>query len=243
MSTTLNPTGVLARTSDVILAKLGKHEKAMAATKGQTMALFMIFLNFMEAAYSVGNITEKEYQRYLEACIKVPENVEKTIEDTISWFEANERRVMEAKKYFLLGYGSNYGTVQEAALKFFECHKRCTMALELEESLHGPFRALGETDMVFFVTAEAGPELERMQKLAQAIEPYCKNRIMMQSNRNPVKGDALVIHSSDVEFVNTIEYLVAFQVLSYLIADHMGIDLSIPLVASLDDVMLPAYED
>ena len=28
-----------------------------------------------------------------------------------------------------------------------------------------------------------------------------------------------------------------------MIADEMGIDLSIPLVASLDDAMSPAYED
>ena len=55
MSTTLNPKGVLARTSDVILAKPGKHEVAMAATKGQTMAIFMILLNFLEAAYHTGN--------------------------------------------------------------------------------------------------------------------------------------------------------------------------------------------
>jgi len=46
-----------------------------------------------------------------------------------------------------------------------------------------------------------------------------------------------------VEFVNAIEYLIPLQVLSFLIADKLGIDLSIPLVSSLDGVMLPAYED
>lgn len=243
MSTTLNPTGVLARTSDVVLAKPGKHEVAMAATKGQTMAIFLIFLNFLEAAYHAGNITQEEYNKYLAACECVPENVEKTVEDTISWFRTNEGRIMGAQKYFLLGYGANYGTVQEAALKFFECHGKPTLPLELEESLHGPFRALGKTDMAFFIAAEECPERERMQRLAQAVESYCENRIMIQSVQNPVKGDILPIHSSDVEFVNAIEYLVPLQVLSFLIADKMDIDLSIPLVASLDSVMLPAYED
>jgi len=243
MATTLHPTGVLARTTDIVLAKPGGHEVAMAATKGQTMALFMIFLNFLEAGYQSGNITEEEYVRYLSACEKVPENVEKTIEDTTAWFRANKDRVMGAEKYFLLGYGANFGTVQEAALKFFECHQKPTIALELEESLHGPFRALGKKDIVFFLAAEECPERERMQRLAEAVEPYCENRVLIQSTTNPAKGDVLAIHSSDVEFIDAIEYLIPLQVLSYLIADEMGIDLSVPLVSSLDGVMLPAYED
>lgn len=243
MSTTLNPTGVLARTSDVVLEKPGKHEIAMAATKGQTMTLYMIFLNFLEASWQASNISREEYDRYLLACEKVPEHVEKTIKDAVDWFDKNEARVMAAQKYFLLGYGANYGTVQEAGLKFFECHGKPTVSLELEESLHGPLRTLHKTDMAFFLIAESGAERDRMQKLAKATQPYCDNRIMILSNQNAAKEDALIIHSSDVEFVNAIEYLIPLQVLSFLIADKMGIDLSIPLVASLDHDMLPAYED
>lgn len=243
MSTTLNPQGILARSSDIVLAKPGRHEIAMASTKGQTMAIFMIFLNFLEAAYHAGNLSQEEYKWYLRACEQVPENIEKTIENTISWFEKNEQRVMNASKYFLLGYGANYGTAQEAALKFFECHGKPTIALELEESLHGPFRALDKTDMVFFITSENGPEKIRMQRLSQAIEPYCENRILVQSIQSPETGDILSVPTSDVEFVNTIEYLVPLQVLSFLIADRKGIDLSVPLVSSLDEVMSPAYED
>lgn len=243
MCTTLNPEGVLARSSDVVLAKPGRHETAMASTKGQTMAIFMIFLNFLEAAYRAGNISQAEYERYLQACKKVSGNVEKNIMNTVSWFEENEQRVMNASKYFLLGYGANYGTVQEAALKFFECHGKPAISLELEEALHGPFRALDKRDMVFFLAAEAGLEQERMRRLAQASEPYCDNRILIQSTDNPEAGDVLPIYSSDVEFVNTIEYLIPLQVLSFLIADRRGIDLSIPLVASLDGEMSPAYED
>ena len=243
MSTTLNPQGILAQSSDIVLAKPGKHEVAMASTKGQTMAIFMIFLNFLEAAYHAGSLSQTEYDRYLHACEQAPENIERSIEDTISWFEKNEQRVMNASKYFLLGYGANYGTAQEAALKFFECHGKPTISLELEESLHGPFRALDRRDMVFFIAAEDGPEKERMRRLSQAVEPYCENRILMQNIHEKTSGDILPVSTSDVEFVNAIEYLVPLQVLSFLIADKKGIDLSVPLVSSLDGVMSPAYED
>ena len=245
MCTTLNPKGILARNSDVVLVKPGRHEEAMASTKGQTMAIFMIFLNFLEAAYRAGNLSRAEYDRYLRACEKVPDNIEKTIGNTVSWFEKNAERVMNASKYFLLGYGANYGTVQESALKFFECHGKPSVPLELEEALHGPFRALEKRDMIFFLAAEAGPEQERMMRLAQASEPYCDNRILIRSGSADISegGDVLSIYSSDVEFVNTIEYLIPLQVLSFLIADRMEINLSIPLVAALDETMSPAYED
>ena len=243
MSTTLNPQGVLAKSSDVVLAKPGRHEVAMASTKGQTMAIFMIFLNFLEAAYHADRLSQTEYERYLQACERLPDNIEKSIVNTISWFKKNEQRVMNASKYFLIGYGANYGTVQEAALKFFECHGKPAIALELEESLHGPFRALAKKDMIFFLAAEDGPEKERMRLLAEAAAPYCENRILLQSAEDPAAGDILPVEASNVEFVNAIEYLVPLQVLSFLIADRKGINLSIPLVGSLDEVMSPAYED
>ena len=243
MSTTLIPTGVLARTSDVVLAKPGKHEVAMAATKGQTMAIFMILLNFLEAALAAGQISREEYEIYLEACRQVPEHVDKTIDATLAWFEANKERVMAAEKYFLVGYGANFGTVQEAGLKFFECHGKPTVSLELEESLHGPLRGLGKKDVAFFLAAEDGFEKERMVKLAKALENHCDNCILICDGKDALPGDRLPIHSSNREFVNAIEYLVSLQILSFVIAKELGIDLTVPLVADLDPVMLPAYED
>lgn len=243
MSTTLNPQGILAKTSDVVLGKPGKHEVAMAATKGQTMAIYMIFLNFLEAAYQNGKISGDEYARYLSACEKVPDNVEKTIHSTVEWFSKNRKRVMDAGQYFLLGFGANYGTVQEAGLKFFECHGKPSMPLELEESLHGPFRGLGKKDMAFFVAAEEGAQRERMLTLADAVKFCCDNRIILQNANREARGDILPVYTSDVEFINAVEYLIPFQVLAFLIADALDIDLTVPLVAELDDVMLPAYED
>lgn len=241
MSTTLNPTGVLARTSDIVLPKPGKHEIAMAATKGQTMALYMILLNFLEAARIWGTVSQEEYTRFLDAMARVPGNVEQTIEETIFWFKQNKERMLRADKYFLLGYGANYGTVQEAGLKFFECHGKPTMALELEESLHGPLRGLGKRDVAFFLAAEDCPEKQRMEKLAKALAPHCDNCVLVCGG--DLTGDTLPIASGNVPYVNTIEYLVSLQTLSFAIADSLGIDLSVPLVADLDPVMLPAYED
>ena len=244
VSTTLNPDGLLARTSDVVLPKSGSHEAAMAATKGQTMALLLLLMCFLDAAADTGAISEQSYQRYLSACEALPRHVEKSISLAQDWFSDNEARIMAAEQFFILGYGANFGTAQESALKFYECHQRPTLALEMEDSLHGPFRALHKTDAIFLLCAEDGPERDRMHTLADALSPYCDNRILVQ-REDRAAGDpgSLPVCTDDVEFVNAIGYLVPMQVLSYLISANLGIDLTIPLVSGLDSVMLPAYED
>ena len=243
--TTLNPEGVLARECDVVLAKLGDSEHAIAATKNQTMALFLLLTCFVEAAGALDVIDDIQYERLIAALAAGPENIAATIESTLAWTDANERRLMSASAFFLVGYGANYGTVQEAALKFYETHERPSYAFELEETLHGPFRALHQDDMLLMLSAEAGAERERMELLARCCEPFCANRVLIMSKEQAATtyGDVLPISSGGVEFVDTIEYLVPLQVIAARMSDCLGIDLTAPKVASLDPVMLPAYRD
>lgn len=242
--TTLNPEGVLARECDAVLPKPGAHEVAMATTKGQTIALLSLLLCFVDAAHALGRISDDEHAAYLADISEVPAHVEASIGLACEWFSLNRNAVMGADQFFILGYGSNWGTAQEAALKFYECHQVPTLALELEEALHGPFRALARDDMAFFICAEEGPERERALTMADALEAYNSKRVCLRRADDAAFGPLdLPVATSDRPFVNAIEYLVPFQVLSYLISDELGIDLSIPLVPALDPIMVPGYAD
>lgn len=244
--TTLNPEGELARECDVVLAKLGDSECAIAATKNQAMALFLLLTCFVEAARALDVIDGVQYEGFISALAAVPENIAATIESARAWTDANEHRLMSAPAFFLVGYGANYGTVQEAALKFYETHERPSYAFELEETLHGPFRALHQDDMLLMLSAEAGAERERMELLARCCEPFCANRVLIMSKKQAATttyGDVLPIFSGDMEFVDTLEFLVPLQVIAAHMSDCLGIDLTVPKVASLDPVMLPAYWD
>ena len=243
MCTTLIPDGVLARECDVVLPKVGDHEVAMAATKGQTQALLLLTMCFADASRALGLADPGLLDRIDSALDALSDNVGRSIDLACSWFGANRDRVMAARQFFLLGYGCNFGTVQEAALKFFECHRRPTVALELEESLHGPFRALHRDDMCLFLRDGTGPEAARCETLAAALGAYCDNDVLLAREGTAPGPDVLPVATSDVAPVSAIEYLVPLQVLAYLVSDALGIDLSVPLVDALDPVMLPAYED
>ena len=241
--TTLNPAGVLARECDVVLAKPGTHERAMAATKSQTTALYLVLTCLIEAARALGSLDAETYTALAAALDAVPDNVEGTIEQTLSWCAANQARLREAPAFFLIGYGANYGTAQEAALKFYETHERPSYAFELEETLHGPFRALHRHDMALFLSAEPGAERERMALLAPACRAFCDNCVVVQSQGQRRDEDALAIWSGDIEHVDTIEYLVALQVIADRVSLWQGFDLTMPKVGVLDSLMQPAYTD
>lgn len=86
----------------------------------------------------------------------------------------------------------------------------------------------------------------RMETLARCCEPFCVNRILIMSKKQAATttyGDVLPIFSGDMEFVDTLEFLVPLQVIAAHMSDCLGIDLTVPKVASLDPVMLPAYRD
>lgn len=246
--TTLNPHGVLARECDVVLVKPGASERSIAATKNQTMALYMLLSCLVEAGHCLGRLGDGEYTRALHALDSVPDNVRETILISRDWYLGNRKRLLAAPGFFLIGYGSNYGTCLEGALKFLECHERPTQAVQLEETLHGPLRSLHRGDVVLLLSADAGPERDRMALLARQLPRYCDNVILVNSliqamtPGSSIDG-SLTIASSDEKDVCAIEYLVPLQVIATMLAEDRGIDLTIPKLPELDPIMIPAYED
>lgn len=225
--TTWNLDGVLAKESDIVLLK-PEREKGMPTTKGQVMAIYLVLLCMVETAQKLGTITDDEYRRYLLALYHVPENVRSIIETTMQWFEKYQDLVMASPNYRIIAYGANIATAEEATIKFTETHTRPSMFYELEESMHGPVRALKQGEMMFLICAEDGPEKERMKHFYRVMKKYSNACVMIQNNTDPQEDPhALRIQTDNVEFVNTIEFLVPFEVLAFCISDKLGLDTGI----------------
>lgn len=225
--TTWNPEGVLAQESDVVLVKPSR-EKGMPTTVGQVTAIYLALLCFVETAKELGTLSQADYDRYLAALSHVPENVQSIIETTLKWFERHQDLVMGSPNYRFIAYGANIATVEEAALKFTETHTRPSMFYELEESMHGPVRAVKQGEMMFLLCAEDGPEKERMLQFYRVMKKYSNACLLLQSDTDPEEDPlALRIKTDNAEFVNTIEYLVPFEVLAFCISDKLGLDTGI----------------
>ncbi len=244
--TTLNPQGVLAMESDVVIQKPSGRELGLPSTKGHSTGIFLLLLCFIEAGYAKGTISEDEYRTYMAAMERLPETVRDAYEKTLTWFDDYMDLVMNAGRFHLLSYGANYATGTEIVLKFIEAHRRPAVAVELEEFMHGHIRSITADEVIFFICTEDGPEKDRMRKLyelmvSQKVGAGC---VMIHSGRDGFRyeGD-LTFDATNVEFVNAIEYLVPLQVITYEIADHLGLDMSVSSGLSLKKTMEPSFTD
>ena len=239
--TTLDENGPLASVSDVVIKKPSGAELAPPSTKGHSTGILILLLCMIEAAMRKGTISAKEYENYQVGFSELPSNIEKAAKNTLDWFELHKEVVMNSKNYWFLAYGANYGTATEAVLKFLESHQKNTFAYELEEFLHGPLCAVNTDDVVFFLAAENGPEKDRLLLLYDTMKKSYPNCVLIQSNVNPIEDVlAITLNSVNLEFLNALEFLIPIQVSSYIIADNLGIDITIWTTKSIREVMKPS---
>jgi glucosamine 6-phosphate synthetase-like amidotransferase/phosphosugar isomerase protein len=201
-------------------------------------------LCIVEAAKALGTISEDLYKKYIDGFERLSESCDDAREKTIKWFYDHQSTLMLGDKYHIVAYGANFGTIMEARLKFMESHLRPTMVFELEEFMHGPIRSVRRDEMVLFLATEKGPERDRMIQLYQVMKEYTENCVLIQGSDNAVEDPlALTFDAVNMEFLNTIEFLVPIQVLSFLISYHLGLDMTEKKTLSIKEKMGPSFSD
>lgn len=241
--TTWNLEGILGVESDITLPKIQPREVALATTKGQSMALLLLLMCFVDAAKALGRIDEAEYNSYQEAFASLPKHVQSAIDGTLDWFQEYGDAVMASPLYRFIAYGANLGTAEEACLKFIECNKRPSLFYELEECMHGPIRSIRKNDVVFLLCAEDGKEKERMLQLFNVVKTVTDNVYLIQSKNDAfIDEHGLTFECSNKEFVNVIEYLIPVQILSFKVAEGLGMDTTIRSSLALKHSLVTAYK-
>lgn len=245
VSTTLEPEGVLGVESDVVIFKPSRREYGLPSTKGHSTGIFLFLLAFVEAAHETGRISDTEYREYMAGIEKLPETVLDAYECTLKWFDQYMDLIMNCGRFHLVGYGANYGTVNEIVLKFVESHRKPGIAVELEEFMHGHIRSLTSDELTVMICAEGGPEKERMLKLYDLLtqEKAGMGCLLLHSTRDSFRKPLeLTFNATNVKYVNCLEYLVPLQILTYQISDHLGLDMSMSTHMALKYAMEPSFE-
>ncbi len=233
---------VLADYCDVTIVKLSGKERNLPSAKGYSIGLLILLLCLMDSAKAKRHLCGKEDQVLNAGLAFLGDNCKAITEKTLKWFDRWQYPVMRAPFYRIIGYGANYGTAVEGALKFSESHKRLTVAYELEEFLHGPLGTVQNGDMIFFLFGEEGLEKERMKLLyrqMKTITPYC---VAVGPSGLP-EGNSMNLPFSlrGGEFFNTIELVVPLQVLSCQIAECLGLDTTQGMNAAAKAAMVPSF--
>lgn len=242
--TTLNPKGVLAKECDVVIEKPSGHEFALPSTKGHSTGLFILLLCVVEAAQAIGSISKDEYDRYIAGFERLAESCNDAREKTLAWFVEHQKIAMLADKFRIIGYGANYGTAMETAIKFIESHGRPSLAYELEEFMHGPIRSVLKDDVIFFICAEDGLEKDRMIRLFKVMKQYTDNCVLVHSSNDSFTDPLeITFNAVNIDLLSTLEYLVPMQVLSFAISYHLGLDMTTRTTLAVKEAMEPSFSD
>lgn len=244
VSTIHRPDGTLAKLSTVVIQKPSGKEIAIPSTKGHSTGLFLLLLCLVETAYRLERITPNIHTQLMLGFHKLSHSIESAIASTTQWFYEHQATIMQAPNFRFIAYGPNYSTAVEATLKFIESHRKPSVAYELEEFLHGPIRAIQPDDVLFFLLTEDGPEKNRMIDLYQSMRTFTGKCVLVHGIQdNIIDSLSLSFNTVNLEFLSCIEYLVPFQVLSFLISYHLGIDLTQSTTTPVVHNLKPSFED
>lgn len=230
--TTLLKDGVLAKECDIVIDKGTGSEESFAETKGHLATIGILILCVAEAAYALGRISEEEYQHYMTSFMQLIDSCNDAIVATEKWYAENKEALLQASYLTFLGFGANYATAVEGGLKILETTLKPCMSYECEEYMHGQNQPVDKDSVIFFLCPKEA-EQNRMHDLIEWCRNYSDHCFLISSPDDAyADGKALTARFTECEFLTGIEYLIPFQVLSYLMARDMGLS---TIISNHDD--------
>lgn len=233
---------ILAKECAVVIEKLSGTERALPSTKGYTTGLLQLTLCIAAAAADTGTISPDEYAAFCQALKLLPDKCQAILETSDTWFYQWGDRLFNVPFYRIIGYGANFGTAMEGALKLEEANKCLAKAYELEEFLHGPSGAVRQGDVVLFLFGESGYEHQRMTQLYRAMRSVTSGCIAVGTVPEEVSAPYdLPLPISNCQELNPIELILPLQVMACRLALRSGIDTTEATNPAVKALLQPSY--
>ena len=126
----------IAREADKVFYTLAGPEISVATTKAYSAQLSAMYCLAVQFAKVRGEITEEQYQYYIEELLTIPDKIQKILEDKerIQWFAA---KYANAHDVFFVGRGIDYAISLEGSLKLKEISYIHSEAYAAGELKHG----------------------------------------------------------------------------------------------------------
>lgn len=200
-------------------------ENAVAKTKGYSATLLTLYIMGLEFAYNKKTISKIDYIEYYESLQKTIKNIDPLIDASINWYGKIKSYLIGKPQLMVIGYDANYGTMMEATLKLLETVRIAVSGYELEEFMHGIYNSINSNSTLFYIGSKS-QYLDRAKKLKHYLLNTTKNQFML--SRDASDKNDFCFPFVDDKYFSTLEYIIPFQCLSYLLSVDSGIDPSQP---------------
>ncbi len=219
-----------ARESDGVVLTHAGPEIGVASTKAFTSQLIALLLIAVHIGRRNGHLSKQEATVILEQMIRLPLNMEETLEDLPEVLEEISKEMSNKRDFLYLGRGTCYPIALEGALKLKEISYIHAEGYPAGEMKHGPI-ALIDENMPVVALAPGGKVYEKM--LSNIEEVKARDGIVIavvdEGDDNLEEKADYVVHVPTVgEQVKPIMFTIPLQLLSYYIAVRLGADVDQP---------------
>ena len=219
----------ISREADEVFYTWAGPEIAVASTKAYTTqitSLYMIALNF---ALEKGTITREEYLSTIEKMKKLPEKIQKVLDNQDKIKETAER-IVSKEHVFFLGRGVDYSLAMEGSLKLKEVSYIHSEAFAAGELKHGTIALIEEGTPVISIATQENL-FEKMVSNMQEVKARGAfvASIAQEHNRSveKVSDEVLYIPNCD-DMLVPIVAVVPMQLLAYYVSTMKGLDVDKP---------------
>lgn len=143
----------IAREADKVFYTLAGPEIAVATTKAYSTQLIANYLLAIQFAFVRNEISEEEYQNYINEIQTISDKIQKVIDDKerLQWFAA---KFANSQNMFFIGRGIDYSVSLEGSLKMKEISYIHSEAYAAGELKHGTISLIEDGTLVIGVLTQ-----------------------------------------------------------------------------------------
>ena len=199
-------------------------EEHLTRTIGYTTSVFTNMIMGLEIGFRRGNISQAQYEGYIDTAKKVPGSHRDITVSTMKWMDTAKRQMMRSRCLIFTGADALQGVALEAAVKVWEIPQYISIGYELEEGLHGANFGYDYNHCVI-VLNHGGRENDKALGLARWMKDVFKNGLVIGSE--VVDETDLKIDLVGGDF-DVLEFAPVIQVISHRLALDEGRDMNAP---------------
>jgi len=219
----------IAREADNVIYTLAGPEIAVATTKAYSTQLIAGYILAIEFAMVRGLITQDQYDAFLAALEKIPDQISRILEDKerIQWFAA---KFSHARDIFFIGRGIDYAISLEGSLKMKEISYIHSEAYAAGELKHGTISLVEDGTLVIGVLTQ--PTLFE-KTISNMVEVKSRGAYLMglTSYGNYSVEDTVdftvYVPRTDPHFANSLA-IISLQLMAYYMSVAKGLDVDKP---------------
>ena len=219
----------LTRESDAVLYTYAGPEIGVASTKAYTAQIAVLSLLAIYLAQLRNQPNKDILAKYINALKKVPDLVEKILQDK-EIVARIARRHSHFGSFLYLGRNVNFPSALEGALKLKEISYIPAEGYAAGEMKHGPIALIDEYRAVVCIA----PESRTLEKMISNIQEIKARRgkiiIIATDGEDQIKGQAkeIIYIPKTEELISPLLVAIPLQLLAYYIAQKRGCDVDQP---------------